>query len=347
MAVRPIDIDTFLDLRESHPVLDVRSPGEYRHAHIPGAHSFPLFDDEERKQVGTAYKQESRELAIKIGLDYFGPKMRALVEQAESISALSGSRTLLVHCWRGGMRSGAVAWLLDIYGFQVHTLIGGYKSFRRWSLAQFEKEYPLQLIGGYTGSGKTDLLQALKNKNETILDLEGLAHHKGSAFGNIGQPEQPSQEHFENKLALALLKAAGEQTARIWVEDESQRIGQVNIPGAFWEHMRRSSVCFLDIPFEKRLAYIVQGYGSLDVQRLCDATDRIRKKLGDKNATEAIAFLQNGQITEAFDILLSYYDKMYKKSLFNREQAEKLIQNIEATAVHEENAELLLKTSTI
>ena len=346
MAVRPIDIDTFLNLRESHPVLDVRSPGEYQHAHIPGAHSFPLFDDEERKQVGTAYKQESRELAIKIGLDYFGPKMRALVEQAESISAQSGSRTLLVHCWRGGMRSGALAWLLDIYGFQVHTLVGGYKSFRRWSLAQFEKEYPLQLIGGYTGSGKTDLLEALKNKKETILDLEGLAHHKGSAFGNIGLPEQPSQEHFENKLALALLKAAAEQTARIWVEDESQRIGRVNIPGAFWEHMRRSSVYFLDIPFEKRLAYIVQGYGSLDVQRLCDATDRIRKKLGDKNATEAITFLQNGQITEAFDILLSYYDKMYKKSLFNREQAELLIRNIEAAAVHEENADLLLKTIT-
>jgi tRNA 2-selenouridine synthase len=346
MAVRPIDIDTFLNLRETHPVLDVRSPGEYQHAHIPGAHSFPLFDDEERKQVGTAYKQESRELAIKIGLDYFGPKMRALVEQAESISAQSGSRTLLVHCWRGGMRSGALAWLLDIYGFQVHTLIGGYKSFRRWSLAQFEKEYPLQLIGGYTGSGKTDLLEVLKNKKETILDLEGLAHHKGSAFGNIGLPEQPSQEHFENKLALALQKAAAEQTPRIWVEDESQRIGRVNIPGAFWEHMRRSSVYFLDIPFEKRLAYIVQGYGSLDVQRLCDATDRIRKKLGDKNATEAITFLQNGQITEAFDILLSYYDKMYKKSLFNREQAELLIRNIEATAVHEENADLLLKTIT-
>jgi tRNA 2-selenouridine synthase len=173
MAVRPIDIDTFLNLRESHPVLDVRSPGEYQHAHIPGAHSFPLFDDEERKQVGTAYKQESRELAIKIGLDYFGPKMRALVEQAESISAQSGSRTLLVHCWRGGMRSGALAWLLDIYGFQVHTLIGGYKSFRRWSLAQFEKEYPLQLIGGYTGSGKTDLLEALKIRRKRYLISRG------------------------------------------------------------------------------------------------------------------------------------------------------------------------------
>ena len=326
--------------------MDVRSPGEYQHAHIPGAHSFPLFDDEERKQVGTAYKQESRELAIKIGLDYFGPKMRKLVELAESISAQSGSRTLLVHCWRGGMRSGAVAWLLDVYGFQVHTLVGGYKNFRRWSLAQFEKEYPLRLIGGYTGSGKTDLLQALSNRKETILDLEGLAHHKGSAFGNIGQPEQPSQEHFENKLAIALLKAVAEQTPRIWVEDESQRIGRVNIPGAFWDHMRRSSVYFLDIPFEKRLDYIVQGYGSLDVQRLCDATDRIRKKLGDKNATEAIIFLQNGQITEAFDILLRYYDKMYKKSLFNRDRAELLIRNIEATAVHEENADLLLKTIT-
>ena len=140
MAVRPIDIEKFIGLSEQHPVLDVRSPGEYHHAHIPGAHSFPLFDDAERKEVGTTYKHINREKAIKIGLDYFGPKMRPLVEQAEAIAEKSGSRTLLVHCWRGGMRSGAIAWLLDLYGFKVHTLIGGYKSFRRWTLEQFEKE---------------------------------------------------------------------------------------------------------------------------------------------------------------------------------------------------------------
>jgi tRNA 2-selenouridine synthase len=244
------------------------------------------------------------------------------------------------------MRSGAVAWLLDIYGFKVHTLVGGYKSFRRWSLEQFEKDYPLELIGGYTGSGKTDLLNALQLKGEAVLDLEGLAHHKGSAFGNIGQPEQPTQEHFENKLALSLRNIQKAAPNRIWVEDESQRIGRVNIPGSFWQLMRRSVVRFLDIPFEKRLSYIVEGYGSLDVQRLSDATDRIRKKLGDKNATEAIGFIANGQITEGFEILLQYYDKLYKKSLHNREQADQLIRLIEAADVSEENATLLLNTRT-
>lgn len=342
MAVRPIDIDKFLELRAIHPVLDVRSPGEFQHAHIPGAHPFPLFSDEERKEIGTAYKQISREKAIKIGLDHFGPKMRSFVEQAEAIAEKSGSRTLLVHCWRGGMRSGAVAWLLDVYGFKVHTLIGGYKSFRRWTLAQFEKKHPLRLIGGYTGSGKTDLLMALQANGEAVLDLEGLAHHKGSAFGNIGQPEQPTQEHFENKLSLALRKLDQENSPRIWVEDESQRIGRVNIPGPFWQQMRETTVLFLEIPFEERLKYIVKGYGFLDAQRLIDATDRIRKKLGDKNANEAIEQISSGQILPAFDTLLRYYDKLYMKSLFNRENAQALIQVIEASDVKESNIQLLL-----
>ena len=270
MAIRPIDIEKFIELSEQHPVLDVRSPGEFDHAHIPGAISFPLFSNEERKEVGTAYKQQSREQAIKIGLDFFGPKMRAMVEQAENISSTSESRTLLVHCWRGGMRSGGVAWLLDLYGFKVHTLVGGYKSFRRWVLSQFEKEYPLRLVGGYTGSGKTDLLVALHDKREAVLDLEGLAHHKGSAFGSIGQPDQPTQEQFENKLALALRKSMTDHPKRLWVEDESQRIGRVNVPHLFWQQMRRSQVLFLDIPFESRLKYIIQGYGTLDALRLVE-----------------------------------------------------------------------------
>ncbi len=347
MAVRPLDIEKFLELSELHPVLDVRSPGEYNHAHIPGAFSFPLFDDEERKVVGTTYKQESRERAIKVGLDYFGPKMRPLVERAEEIASGAGSKTLLVHCWRGGMRSGGVAWLLDLYGFQVHTLIGGYKSFRRWALEQFGKEYPLKLVGGYTGSGKTDLLSALTQRGEVVLDLEGLANHKGSAFGNIGQAMQPTQEHFENRMALALRPIQKNKPDRIWVEDESQRIGRINIPGVFWQQMREAPVFFLDIPFEKRLAYIVEGYGTLDPQKLCEATDRIRKKLGDKNATDAIVMIQQGQITEAFDILLRYYDKLYKKSLFNREKPELLIRLIESDRVDERNADLLLNPSLL
>lgn len=342
MAVHPIDIHQFLALSDAHPVLDVRSPGEYNHAHIPGAHSFPLFNDNERKEVGTTYKQQSREKAIKLGLDYFGPKMRPLVEQAETIAKKYNSKKLLVHCWRGGMRSSGVAWLLDFYGFQVHTLIGGYKRFRHWCVEQFQKDYPLRLIGGYTGSGKTDLLDNLTKRGEAVLDLEGLANHKGSAFGNIGLPEQPTQEHFENELALSLGNIENGAPERIWVEDESQRIGRVNIPTPFWQRMRRSPVYFLDIPFEKRLSYIVDGYGSLDAQRLSDATDRIRKKLGDKNATEAIEFILSGQIAAAFEILLRYYDKLYKKSLYNREQAEQLIHLVESSNVNVLNAELLL-----
>ena len=163
MAVQKIHIEEFLLLAKEHPVLDVRSPGEYAHAHIPGALSFPLFSDEERKVVGTTYKQQSREDAIKVGLEYFGPEMRGMVERAESILAQHNkkrkakNKTLLVHCWRGGMRSGAVAWLLDLYGFEVYVLSGGYKVFRRWVLAQFERDFKFMMLGGYTGSGKTGM----------------------------------------------------------------------------------------------------------------------------------------------------------------------------------------------
>jgi len=135
------------------------------------------------------------------------------------------------------MRSAGVAWLLDLYGFTVYTLAGGYKGYRNWVLAQFELEYPFQILGGYTGSGKTEVLKSLMKNGHTVIDLEGIAHHKGSAFGAMGLPPQPSQEHFENKLASALyLSSEAGQT--IWLEDESQRIGSVNIPTVLFKQMR-------------------------------------------------------------------------------------------------------------
>jgi len=184
--VQKVEVEEFLSLARQYPVFDVRSPGEYQHAYIPGAYNLPLFTDEERKLVGTLYKQDSREQAIKAGLDYFGLKMRKMVEEVEAMN----SKTVLVHCWRGGMRSAGVAWLLDLYGFKVYTLVGGYKSFRKWVLARFEKPYPFQVVGGYTGSGKTELLKELATKGHTIIDLEGIAHHKGSAFGALGEAAQ-------------------------------------------------------------------------------------------------------------------------------------------------------------
>lgn len=342
MAIEKIHIEQFLELAKQHPVLDVRSPGEYKHAHIPGACSLPLFTDEERKIVGTAYKQESREQAIKLGLDFFGVKMRKMVEEAEQLS--SNSKTVLVHCWRGGMRSAGVAWLLDLYGFKVFTLAGGYKKYRNYVLDTFRLPFQFNILGGYTGSGKTELLKALKERGEKVIDLEGIANHKGSAFGNIGMPPQPGQEMFENLLAKELRKSlVSRPESPVWLEDESQRIGQVNIPGELWKTMRQSPVYFLDIPFEERLKHIVQEYGQLDPEKLADAIGRISQKLGNLNAKTAILLLNEGKITESFDILLKYYDKHYFKSLHNREGINSLLQTVDCKSVTPENADQLVR----
>jgi len=367
MPVEKIDIEQFLELAKDHPVFDVRSPGEYNHAHIPGAYSLPLFSDEERKIVGTAYKQESREQAIKTGLDFFGPKMKKLVEDVESIvdSRESGvvnsqlpthdSRLILVHCWRGGMRSAAIAWLLDLYGFKVYTLIGGYKKFRNHVLDTFQFPFRFNILGGFTGSGKTELLKSLEEKGEKVIDLEGIAQHKGSAFGNIGMPEQPTQEMFENILAQELCKSiVNSQWSRenspyspVWLEDESQRIGHVNIPNDLWATMRRSPVYYLDIPFEERLKHIVQEYGQLDTERMIGAIERISQKLGPQHAKSAILWLKEGKITESFEVLLHYYDKFYFRSLHNREALDTLLHTIKCTSVSTENANILVRETRL
>jgi tRNA 2-selenouridine synthase len=376
MPVHKCDIEQFLELAKTYPVLDVRSPAEFKHAHIPGAYNLPLFSDEERKMVGTAYKQQSREIAIKIGLDFFGPKMKQIIDDTEAILKkhceklsnkdenhqtvetnhklqTSNHKLVLVHCWRGGMRSAGVAWLMDLYGFKVYTLVGGYKKFRNYVLDTFKLPFNFKILGGYTGSGKTYLLKALAKKGERVIDLEDLAKHKGSAFGNIGLPPQPSQEMFENILALELLSHSSPDSYRdttthpiaiglpIWLEDESQRIGQLNIPGDLWDRMRDSPVFFLDIPFETRLTHIVEEYGGLDREKLVAATERITKKLGHLDANLAISYLENGETREAFSILLRYYDRFYFKALHNREAVHSLLHTIPCKSITPENANLL------
>jgi tRNA 2-selenouridine synthase len=375
MAVEKIHIEHFLELEKQHPVIDVRSPGEYKHAHIPDAYSLPLFTDEERKIVGIAYKQESREKAIKIGLDFFGPKMRKMVEEMEEICnkelviginntssqfSIPNSKIILIYCWRGGMRSAGVAWLMDLYGFKVYTLTGGYKKFRKYALDAFKFPFHFKILGGYTGSGKTETLKALQKKGELVIDLEAIANHKGSAFGNIDMPEQPGQEMFENLLAIELLNSqwsANNRTSNspftpdsyrdhhspIWLEDESQRIGLVNIPNDLWNNIRQSPLYFLDISFEERLEHIVQEYGQLDKQRLIDAIGRIREKLGGLNAKNAIQLLEEENTIESFRILLKYYDRFYLKALHNREKVNSLLHTINCKSVTTENASQLIR----
>ena len=299
----------------AHPVIDVRSPSEFAHAHFPAAISLPLFNDEERKVVGTTYKQQSREKAIKTGLDYFGPKMKAMVEQTEALLEQYATRTVIVHCWRGGMRSGAVAWLLALYGFKVFTLEGGYKSFRRKVLEELAKPHRLQILGGYTGSGKTEILQHFRKQGMPVIDLEHLAMHRGSAFGGLGMPKQCSAEHFENKLALALMaieKKYPEQA--IWLESESQRIGNINMQHTFFRQMLAAPYVFLDIPFEERLKHIGKEYGYFDKADLADTIRRIQKRLGGLETKTALQHLEQNDVLSCFRILLKYYDKFYQKS---------------------------------
>jgi tRNA 2-selenouridine synthase len=330
MAVQKIDIDNFIietsasigsSLRSSITI-DVRSPAEFEHAHIPHALNLPLFDNEQRALIGTTYKKQSREAAIKVGLPLFGTKMLPMIETVEAwIKERQKENdltkpTIYVHCWRGGMRSAAVAWLLDLYGYKVIQLTGGYKAYRNWVLAQFTIPYSLKVLGGYTGSGKTEILHALQEKNYAVIDLEGLAHHKGSAYGAIGQLPQPSQEMFENLLAEKLLEVNKKQKS-IWIEDESQRIGTVLIPTPLFHLMRNSTCYFMTIPFEQRLNFIVEGYGSFDQKSLIEATMRIQKRLGGLETKTAVDFITAGALKEAFSILLKYYDKWYEKNAKN------------------------------
>lgn len=336
MPITRLLIEDFITQSQAQPIFDVRSPAEYEHAHIPTAHNLPLFTNEERKVVGTAYKQESKQRAIKIGLEYFGPKMVKMVEEVEQMIEARGAkgknqqeeRKIFVYCWRGGMRSAGVAWLLDLYGFKVYTLVGGYKAYRNWVLKQFEKEYPISIIGGYTGSGKTETLHRLHKMKEAVLDLEGIACHKGSAFGNLGQPAQPKQEMFENLLATRLYELMVlQQAEHIWTEDESQRIGEVNIPIRLYSFLRTRNLYFMDIPFEERLNYIAEQYGQFEKDKLISATIRIQKRLGGLETKTAVSCLLENDIKGAFAILLKYYDRFYNKSMHNQRENVDLLMN--------------------
>jgi len=324
MAITKITIEEFIKIPQgSFLLLDVRSPSEFAHAHIPSATNLPLFIDEERKIVGTAYKQQSKEQAIKIGLTYFGSKMNLMIEEVEKLIASNKLQkdnnkniAIVLHCWRGGMRSAGLAWLLDLYGYKVFTIIGGYKAFRNWALNQFNKTYQFKVIAGYTGSGKTEILHSLKQKAETIIDLEGLAKHKGSSFGNLAEIELPTQEMFENKLSIEIHQL---QDKTIWIEDESQRIGNINIPTNIFLQKQNAIIYFIDIPFEERLEYIVANYGKHSKEKLVNAVIRIKKRLGGLDAKNAINYLLDDDLKSSFAILLRYYDKYYLRGLNNKE----------------------------
>ncbi|MEO0802007.1 MAG: tRNA 2-selenouridine(34) synthase MnmH [Cyanobacteria bacterium J06642_2] len=294
-------------------ILDVRSPSEFARGRVPGAVNFPLFTDDERAQVGTCYKQQGRDAAVELGLTFVGPNMAAMVGQAK---ALARDRRVRVHCWRGGMRSASVAWLLETAGFEVVTLAGGYKSFRRWCLERFEQPKTIVILGGMTGSGKTDILHALAKLGEPVLDLEGLACHRGSSYGGLMQQPQPSTEQFENDIALRWDAFA--PLRPIWIEGESQCIGTCRIPQALFEQMMRSPVVQIERSRAERIAYLVEIYGAANREQLVAATERIRKRLGGARSQAAVNAIRQGNLGPAADLILDYYDKTYTYDLARR-----------------------------
>lgn len=312
--MRSLHIAEFL--LEDPPIIDVRSPGEFLHGHIPDAHSMPLFSDAERAVVGTCYKQTGRDAAVLEGLRIVGPKLASIVEQAQ---ALAPDGNIRVHCWRGGERSSSVAWLLDKAGFkEVTTLRGGYKAFRDHVLAAFEQPLDLHVLGGYTGTGKTETLKLLRDQGQQIIDLEAIACHKGSSFGAIGELPQPTTEHFENLLWHNL--HALDPQRPFWVEDESIMIGRVKIPDGFFACMRNTTLYFAEMPFEERAARLVIDYGRYPKELLGEATKRIEKRVGPQHCKAALEALEAGDLLTVAKITLHYYDKTYRHGNSQRDQ---------------------------
>ncbi len=286
-------------------MVDVRSPGEFRQGHIPGAVNIPLFSDEERAAMGTTYVQVGREPAVLQGLGFVGPKMRAICEEVLKIK----SEQMLVHCWRGGMRSQSMAWLFETVGKKCMLLEGGYKAFRRAVLSEMELPRELRILSGYTGSGKTEILAELKKLGQQVIDLEALAHHKGSAFGALGQQLQPSTEHFENKLFAELQKADKSQV--VWLEDESVNVGKNQIPPAFFEQMKRAGTTQVVVPQQARVKRLLVEYGGFDRTLLAESIKKIEKRLGYDRCRQALELCAAGDLAQVTKIMLDYYDKAY------------------------------------
>lgn len=314
MSLRPLPPDTFLQQADRYPVFDARSPSEYAQGRIPGAHALPLFSDEERHEIGLLYKQQGREAAVLRGLAMVGPRLGDYIARVRSVT---NSRQILLHCWRGGMRSESLAWLLSKVGYRVGLLKGGYKAYRRHVLAGFETPLCLRVLGGMTGSGKTEILHHLGRLGQQVLDLEGLANHKGSAFGAVGSDPQPSTEQFENELFAQLQRFNPAQP--IWVEDESRKIGCVTIPDAFYRQIREAPVLRIHVPREVRVARLCEDYGAVAPEKLAGAVRAISKRLGGERTRIALQAIADGDYAVAAHAVLDYYDKTYLHGMSKRD----------------------------
>ncbi len=314
-----LSVEEFLALRTFHPIIDVRSEGEFEEGHISGAFNIPLLNNEARAIVGTAYKKKGQAEAIREGFRLVGPRLAEIIQQTEKVA---GGKEILVHCWRGGMRSSNFCQFAGMAKIKSQILIGGYKAYRQFAFEVFQKPLQIILIGGCTGSGKSEVLRALKKQGEQVIDLETLAHHKGSAFGSLMQIPQPTTEQFHNNLFEEIFKL--DTSKRIWVEDESITIGKVFLPPDFWLHMKSSPIVQMDVSKEVRVQRLVAEYGHADRAEFLDAMTKIVKRLGGQHFKAAKEKLLAGDMAGTIEILLTYYDKYYLESIESKKDRVRL-----------------------
>ena len=308
------------------PLIDVRSPSEYYKGNMPNSINIPLFDNEERSIIGTIYKNYGREKAVIKGLEFLSFKIEGMINnifdaiklhKSKNFCSSSEEPILKIYCARGGMRSESISWLLQKYNLNTITLKDGYKSYRKWTLESFNKKLRLVVIGGKTGTGKTKLLQLLDRNNYQIIDLEGLASHRGSTFGGLGMKSQPSNEQFENMIAEKLKGFT--KTNKIFVEAESANIGKCKIPYEFYRQMKNAERIEIIKSESNRLEELIKTYSIFNEDDLTNAVIRIKKRLGPQRTKVAIDSIKNKDWKSVCKSVLDYYDKCYEHEKIGKE----------------------------
>ena len=302
----PADLFIRKHLDEKLLLIDVRSEKEFSQAHIPGAVNIPLLNDDHRRQVGITYKSNGRDAAVIKGFDLVGEKFGDFIRE---VKKQSEGKHVMVYCWRGGMRSGIMSWVLGMAGFKCFLLKGGYKSYRNYVLEVLEQPRNVVVIGGKTGSGKTEVLDALKRKGEQVICLETLASHRGSAFGALGLPPQPRNEMFQNMLAEEWIKVDDRKI--LFLENESMTIGPIVLPPRIFEAIRNSPVVEIQMGLQQRIQRILAEYGEFPVEALVENTQKLAKRLGGLRTQQAVEALYNGEKDKWVEHVLHYYDNTY------------------------------------
>lgn len=328
----PVDVPFAEKLIDTHLVVDVRTPLEYLEDHVPGAINVPLLENDERVEIGILHKHAGPNQARLRGLELTAGRFPRLV--AEIAEAAQG-RPILVYCWRGGLRSKTVASILDLTGFPAARLQGGYKSFRNRVTSFFSPfcpTVPLVVIHGLTGIGKTSLLHRLDGEHYTVVDLEGLARHRGSAFGELGLSQDLSQKYFESLLWDAFRRSPPGRP--VIVEGESRRIGRLSLPGDLYEAMQAGIKVWCEAPLETRVDRLIEEYGKPEYKEgMAESLQKIRKRLGGEKYEEIAGHLERWDLRPFMaELLVGYYDKVYYKTREWREDKTISLGDYEAAA---------------